>query len=261
MSNEPSVTVIIPYKKDLRYLFSAINSVSKQTYKNYIIKIIYDNTNKLDLKKINIFIKNNSSEKFPPIKIYVNEENLGAGLSRNIAIKKSNTKYIAFLDSDDLWKSEKLKEQIFFMEKNKLLFSHTSYTIIDTNKKFLSSRIARSIITFMELTKSCDIGLSTVIINTKFLKNNKFYFPKIKTKEDFVLWLKIASKLKSLNGINKKLSYYRKTNNSLSSNKLVSLVNGYKVYRKYMKFNIIKSVYYLFILSTKSLKKNLFNNF
>ena len=99
MSNEPSVTVIIPYKKDLRYLFSAINSVSKQTYKNYIIKIIYDNTNKLDLKKINIFIKNNSSEKFPPIKIYVNEENLGAGLSRNIAIKKSNTKYIAFLDS------------------------------------------------------------------------------------------------------------------------------------------------------------------
>ena len=137
MSNEPSVTVIIPYKKDLRYLFSAINSVSKQTYKNYIIKIIYDNTNKLDLKKINIFIKNNSSEKFPPIKIYVNEENLGAGLSRNIAIKKSNTKYIAFLDSDDLWKSEKLKEQIFLWRKINYYFrTHLIPSLIQIKKFF-----------------------------------------------------------------------------------------------------------------------------
>ena len=142
------------------------------------------------------------------------------------------------------------------MEKNKHVFSHSSYFIINDHNKIISKRDARSIITFHKLIKSCDIGLSTVVINSRFLKENNLYFPKIKTKEDFVLWLRISNKIKLLRGINKKLSYYRKIDNSLSSNKITSLINGYKVYKNYMHFSVIKSLYYLLILSINSLKKN-----
>ena len=102
--------------------------------------------------------------------IEVNKINLGAGYSRNKGIKKSKTKYVAFLDSDDLWVKDKLKIQINHMEKNNYVFSHTSYYVINDKDKVISIRNARSNITFDELLRSCDIGLSTVILNTKFIK-------------------------------------------------------------------------------------------
>ena len=256
MSKLPYVTIIIPYKNNLKYLFPALKSIFRQSYKNFKIVIIYDDKDKSDLYKIKNFLKNATIKRSIPIKIVVNKSSLGAGYSRNIGIKKSNTKYVAFLDSDDLWVKNKLKIQVDFMEKNKQVFSHSSYFVIDSKNKIISIREAKAVITFDQLIRSCDIGLSTVVINLNFIKKNNFYFPKIKTKEDFVLWLKILSKIKFIKGINKRLSYYRKTSNSLSSNKFISLINGYKVYKNYMNFNQIKSFYYLVILSMNSLKKN-----
>lgn len=253
----PSVTVIIPYKNNLKYLFSALNSVFRQTYNNYKIIIIYDDENIADLYKIKEFLRKKGNKKSSPTSIEVNKKNLGAGYSRNIGIKKSNTKYIAFLDADDLWKKNKLQVQIDYMEKNKQVFSHTSYCIINPKKKIISVRTARKKISFDQLIKSCDIGLSTVILNSRFIKKNKYYFPKIKTKEDFVLWLKIAKNINFISGIDKKLTYYRKNEYSLSSNKFTSLINGYKVYRDYMHYNIIYSIYCLIILSFSFFKKNL----
>ena len=76
------------------------------------------------------------------------------------------------------------------MEKNNILFSHTSYEIINNNK-FFSSRVAKKQITFQDLIKSCDIGLSTVVINKNHFRK-KIFFPNIKTKEDYLAWLKIT---------------------------------------------------------------------
>ena len=107
------------------------------------------------------------------------------------------------------------------------------------------------------MIKSCDIGLSTVVLNLNFVTTNKLYFPKIETKEDYVLWLKIINKIKTIRGINKKLTHYRKTKNSLSSNKIIGLLNGFKVYREYMSYGLIKSLFYLTLLSLNYIKKNL----
>ena len=147
------------------------------------------------------------------------------------------------------------------MEKNNISFSHTSYNIVNTNNKIVSSRSAKKKIIFQNLITSCDIGLSTVILKSSLLNKNKFMFPKIKTKEDYVLWLKIIQKIKIIIGIDIKLTCYRKTEGSLSSNKLLSLINGYKVYRDYMNFGVIKSLLYLFLLSINSLKKIAINFF
>ena len=257
MYKQPKVTVIIPYKQNLNLLFCTIKSVFKQTYGNFEVILIFDNEDRTDLSKIKNFIKINNKNKLSKInfKILVNKKNLGAGYSRNIGIKKTTSKYIAFIDSDDLWKKNKLEIQISIMEQNKQDFSHTSYYIISQNGKIISSRIARKKISYNELIQSCDIGLSTVVIRTNFLKQNNFFFPGIKTKEDYILWLKLIKKKSYLIGINKKLTYYRKSNNSLSSNKLTSIINGYKVYRIYLNFGRIKSIYCLIILSFNYLKK------
>lgn len=259
MYHKVSVTVIIPYKDNLKYLFSALNSVFKQTFKGYKILIIYDNENTSDLEKIKKFIKEKIYNKNTRIKILVNHINLGAGPSRNKGIKKTKTRYIAFLDSDDLWSKKKLETQIKFMENGGYEISHTSYYVINNKNQITSIRKARKSISFQDLLKSCDIGLSTVMVKTKFLQNNNFCFPQIKTKEDFILWLKILKKIKYIFSVNKNLTYYRKTKNSLSSNKIVSVLNGYKVYKNYMKFSKIKSLYYLLLLSINSINKNFLN--
>ena len=147
------------------------------------------------------------------------------------------------------------------MEKNNILFTHTSYHIINSYNKIISSSFAKKEITFQDLIKSCDIGLSTVIMQLSLLKKNKLLFPRIKTKEDYVLWLKIVKKIKIIRGLDVKLTYYRKTKGSLSSNKFLSLINGYKVYKDYMNYGAIKSLFYLLMLSTNFLKKNIINYF
>ena len=163
-------------------------------------------------------------------------------------------KYICFLDSDDFWNKNKIKEQINFMKNNKVVISHTSYNIIENNKK-ISTRNARNFLNFNSLVFSCDIGCSTVMLKKKILFKHE-NFPPLKTKEDFVLWLKLLKKRNKIYSINKVLSNWEKTPKSLSSNVKQKLFDGFKVYNQYMKFGKIKSLFYLFVLSMNFLIKN-----
>ena len=242
------VSVIIPYYRKKQYISRALKSVTNQTYKKLEIIIIYDDDNKDDLK----FLKH-ITLKDKRIKILVNKKNLGVGLSRNKGIKKSRGEYIAFLDADDLWMKDKIKYQIRFMKLREIIFSHTSYSIVDSQDMIISKRKAKNFFRLKDLIKSCDIGLSTVMIKRCYLNNNKF--PNLKTKEDFVLWLKLLSKNVKIYGIDKNLVLWSKIENSLSSSPLQKLVDGFKVYNCYMKFNFLKSFYYLVLLSFNYLKK------
>jgi len=249
------VTIIIPYKNNLKYLFLSLESVFVQTFKKFKIIIIYDDEDRSDLIHIKKFISKKKIKNKFSIKILINKKNLGAGESRNIGIKFSKTKYIAFLDSDDVWHKDKLKLQLNYMSINRIPISHTSYNIINELGKKISTRELKKILYFQDILNSCDIGLSTVMIDLKFLKKNNLKFPKIKTKEDYVLWLKILKKISHIEGINKKLTNYRKRKNSLSSNTITSIINGFKVYRDYMKMGYLESFYRLIILSINYLKK------
>ena len=246
------ISVIIPYYKKKEYIISSINSVLNQTYKNLEIIIIYDDLNKEDL---NLLKKIKKKDK--RIKIYINKKNLGAGRSRNKGIKLSKGIFVAFLDSDDLWKKNKLKKQIFFMKKNGINASHTSYTIINSNNKIIGSRNAKDM-SYKLLLKSCDIGLSTVVLKKEII-TSKIKFANIKTKEDYVLWLKITFNNNKIFALKDNLTKWRKLEDSLSSSRLQKIYDGYLVYRKYMNFNLLKSFGFLMLLSFNYFLKDIKN--
>ena len=246
------ISVIIPYYKKKEYIISSINSVLNQTYKNLEIIIIYDDLNKEDL---NLLKKIKKKDK--RIKIYINKKNLGAGRSRNKGIKLSKGIFVAFLDSDDLWNKNKLKKQIFFMKKNGINASHTSYTIINSNNKIIGSRNAKDM-SYKQLLKSCDIGLSTVVLKKEII-TSKIKFANIKTKEDYVLWLKITFNNNKIFALKDNLTKWRKLEDSLSSSRLQKIYDGYLVYRKYMNFNLLKSFGFLMLLSFNYFLKDIKN--
>ena len=220
-----------------------------QTYKNFELLIIYDDEDQKDLNFIKEKIQNEKR-----IRLIVNQKNLGAGFSRNVGIKNSKGNYIAFIDSDDTWNKEKLEKQLNFMKKNNYEITHTSYEIIDPENKTLSYRKARDFKNFESLLKSCDIALSTVLIDRKILSED-IKFPNLKTKEDFVLWLKILKKNYKIMSLDLPLTKWKKIKNSLSSSTIQKLMDGFRVYNHYMKINIIKSIYLLFCLSINFLRK------
>ena len=242
------VSIIIPYSNKKKYLKKTLNSVFAQTYKNFEVLFIYDDPDKSDYQLFKKYLSK------PKVKVFYNKKNLGAGLSRNKGLKYAKGKYIAFLDSDDLWKRNKLKKQLKFMTENKIGASHTSYEIIDKFGKKIGQRNAKEYLDYNSILPSCDIGLSTVIIEKKILKN--FKFPSTKTKEDYILWLKLTKKKYNFYGYQNSLTKWRKLDNSLSSSTYQKLVDGFKVYNKYLKLNIFISFIYLIRLSINFLLKD-----
>ena len=237
------VSIIIPYYKKKKFISTTINSAINQSYKNIEIIIVYDDENYDDLKLLEEIKKKDER-----IRIIKNKKKMGAGLSRNIGISSAKGNYIAFLDADDAWEVDKLRKQMSFMTDNNYLVSHTSYQIVDEDKNVIANRVARSFYNLEDLLKSCDIGTSTVIIK-KSIFGDQIKFPSIKTKEDFVLWLRILERDIKIYGLDKNLSKWTKSNSSLSSSTIQKLMDGFKVYNKYMNFNSIKSLYYLICLS------------
>ena len=246
---EDLVSIIIPYYKKKEYILKTINSVLNQSYNNYEIIIIYDDENLSDLDYLEKLFKLEKK-----IKIIKNSKTVGAGFSRNKGIENAIGEFIAFIDADDTWKKYKLEKQINFMKKKKLKFTHTPYEIIDKNDKVLGERISKNFEKVDDLIKSCDIGLSTVIIKKEII-DYQTTFPNLKTKEDFVLWLKILKKNILISYFNETLSSWRKLDNSLSSSIAQKLIDAFKVYNYYMKFNFVKSLYYTICLSINYLKK------
>ena len=244
------VSVIIPYYKKRNFVKETVVSVLNQSYDSLEILIIYDDTNLNDLEFLQEISKLDNR-----IKIINNNKRLGAGLSRNKGIEQSNGKYIAFIDADDTWATDKLKDQISFMKKNNYQISHTSYFIINEKKKIIGQRKARDLLSINEILKSCDIGLSTVIIEKKVIIQTQTKFPKLVTKEDFVFWLLLLKKNYKFYAYDSSLTNWTDSKNSLSSSTIQKLFDGFKVYNNYMHFNIFKSLYYLICLSFNYLKK------
>ena len=172
--NNPLVSIIIPtYKRGINFLDRAIKSVIYQTYTNIEIIVVDDNA----CSSLKVFRDNNEEllKKYPYISFLKNKTNMGGALSRNEGIKKSNGKFITFLDDDDIYLPKKIEHQVDFMVKNDLNCSFTDLSIYNENDELIDKRCRNDIKSFdkeylirYHLTKTIS-GTETFMISQKLL--------------------------------------------------------------------------------------------
>lgn len=224
------------------YISETINSVINQTYTNWELLLIDDCSNDKTIDIVNDFIS-----RYPNIKLFRNDMNLGAAISRNIGIEAAKGQYIAFLDADDLWKPNKLKTQIEFMQAQNSDVCFSSYEQIDELGKPLNKLIkALPELTYKNFLKSNYIGNLTGMYNVNGL--GKIKAPNLRKRQDWLLWLLAVKKSgKPAKGIAESLAYYRVRKDSMSANKINLLKHNYWVYKKGLGFSTLKSVYYILV--------------
>lgn len=213
------VSIIMPCFNSEPFLREAIGSVIQQTYSNWELIICDDgSTDKSAL------IARECAELDSRIRLTDNVYSVGAPGARNSSLDVATGRYIAFLDSDDLWYSDKLEKQIEFMEKFQIAFCYSYHDMILENSRFLGAYMAPMKVNSRKMKMSNFIPCSTAVYDTKIL--GKVHQPDIKKRNDFALWLKI------LNGgvvdtaycLPARTSRYRVNSYGLSSNKLDSLI-------------------------------------
>ena len=233
------VSVITPSYNCAKYISDTIDSVINQTYKNWEMIIVDDNSSDNSNEIIEKYVQRDNRIKF--IKL---EKNSGPAVARNRAIEEATGRYIAFLDADDLWMSDKLQKQIDFMQSYNYELTYTAYeTMREDGVNLHHTVIPPKKLNYQELLKANRIGCLSAIYDSKRI--GKVYMPLIKKRQDYGLWLKILKKVDYAYGMDEVLGRYRVMSNSVSSNKLNLLKYNYRLFREYEKFSALKSFYYL----------------
>jgi len=233
MNDEELVSIIMPCYNSAKYIADSISSVMNQTYRNFELIIIDDLSSDNSIEIINSFDD-------ARIKLIQLAENGGAGVSRNKGIETAKGRFIAFLDSDDLWRPNKLEVQINFMLDQKCALTYSQY------QKFSNAGKGRIVIppatvTYRELLYCNVIGCLTAIYDTQTL--GKQYMPLIRKRQDMALWLKILSQYDKAQCCQEILADYR-TDSGMTQNKLNAAKHQWFFYRKELKFNFFKSSKY-----------------
>lgn len=226
----------MPVYNSEKTISDTIKSILCQTYNKWELLITDDCSTD---QTINIIKKFQKGDK--RIKIYKLRKNSGAGVARNNSIDKSNGKFLAFIDADDIWKREKLQRQMDFMNLSDYKFSYTAY-FTKKKDKIINNHIEIPLkVSYTDILKTCSIYTSTVIIEKELLS---FPMPLIRRRQDFLTWVKILEKLDFAYGINLPLMGYNISKDSLSSNKINVAKIQYECYRHHLNFSIIRSTYY-----------------
>ena len=228
------VSIITPSFNSAEFIGDTIKSIQSQSYSNWELLITDDCSTDNTIEIIKIF-----SEKDPRIKLFTLDKNQGAGVARNNSIKLSKGRFIAFCDSDDQWKREKLQKQVDFLLKNNLFFTYSSYDVIDEKSRFIKQVISPSEINYKKMLKNNYVGCLTAIYDSDRL--GKIYMSSIRNRQDWVLWFKILQISGPTIGISESLAIYRDRSSSISSNKLTQFKFNWKVYREELGYNSIMS--------------------
>jgi len=231
------VSIITPSYNSSKFIEECVNSVLLQSYSNWELLIVDDCS---DDNSIELLL--NLEKIDERIKVTFLENNIGASMARNIAIRDAKGRYIAFLDSDDIWERNKLEKQIKFMEKEDIAFSFTAYNPMSEDGliSFPEIKVPNKIDYFAYL-KNTIIGCLTVVIDKE--KVGDFEMPIIKSSHDMALWLLIMKRGFDAYGLNESLAKYRVVSASNTANKCRAAKDVWKVYRQFEKLSFFFSIW------------------
>ena len=228
------VSIIMPSYNTAKFISETIESVLAQTYTDWELIIVDDCSTDNTDEVVESFLPDNR------IKYIKNEKNSGAAFSRNRALCEAKGKWIAFLDSDDVWLPEKLEKQIAFMEKNDYHFSYTNYIEIDE----FSIPNGRVITGPKKVTRHgmynyCWMGCLTVMYDAETI--GLIQIANIKKNNDYAMWLKVCKK-SDCYLLDETLAKYRKRGGSISNHGYTKLIKWhYKLYREAEKRDVVTS--------------------
>ncbi|QXP74532.1 glycosyltransferase family 2 protein [Tenacibaculum sp. AHE15PA] len=247
--NINKVSIITPSYNSEEFISATIEGILNQTYTNWELLITDDGSTDKTIDIIKEY-----QQKTTKIKLFQLEKNGGAGIARNNSIKNASGRFIAFCDSDDVWKYDKLDKQVNFMLKNNLSFTYSAYQKMNEQGVKGAKIFPPKKTTFNSLLKSCTIGCLTAIYDTNVL--GKRYMPTIRKRQDYGLWLTIFKDIKHTEGIyDEVLAFYRVRSNSISSNKFKAAVYHYRVLRECGEVSFLNSIYLFLHYSIKGLFK------
>ena len=235
MKDNGLVSVIMPSYNTAKYIADSIESILNQTYPYWELIVVDDcSTDDTDIVVANYL----SDERIHYLK---NEKNSGAAVSRNYALREARGKWIAFLDSDDVWLPEKLEKQIAFMLENDYKFTCTDYRICQNGQWLPYVYTSPKVITKRKLQNYCYFFTSTVMYDRKFV--GLIQIAPIRKNNDYAMWLRIAEKT-SCYRLPQCLSYYIKHENSISSGSKLKLIkHHYILWREAEKKNVVSAAF------------------
>ncbi len=245
------VSIITPLYNSASFIASTINSVIAQTAISWEIIIVDDCSSDNSIEVIQPFIDRDTRIKF--IKL---EENSGAAVARNTAIEAATGRFIAFLDSDDLWHPEKLEKQIQFMLDKDVAFSFSAYEKIDERGVPFDIVSVPEKISYKQLLKTNVIGCLTAMYDVA--KLGKVYMPVNTKREDFATWLAILKKVDYAYGMPDVLAQYRVYASQSSAKKTKMAKENWRLYRDIEQLNFFKSSYYFAHYAVRGLLRTKF---
>ena len=217
------LSVITPVYNVEHFIDKTLASILKQSYNNLEIVMIDDCSTDYSAQIIARY-----TEKYPNIIYRKQEMNQGAAVARNTALKLANGRYVAFLDSDDMWCEGKVEKQLTYMRQNDAAITCTAMDCIDEYDKPLNSvRKVRERINYKFLLRNTMIATSTVIIDRN--KTGDFQMPLRRGGQDYATWLMLMRNDTICYGLNEVLSHYRVMKKSLSSNKWKSIKQVWQI--------------------------------
>lgn len=238
--SQPQVSIITPVYNADKFLVLTYESVASQTFKNWEWILIDDCSSDKSWESMLELQKKDSR-----VKVFQNESNQGSGKTRNKAIEIAEGRFIAFLDSDDIWHKDKLAIQIDFMLSNNIAFSHTSYGYLDeAGNKIKETFRVRSKVGYKDLLKRTEISCLTAVYDSKLI--GKYYMSEHRRKQDYALWLSILKDGHDSYGIDRELAFYRQVKNSATSKKYTLVFKHITFLEQTQGFSKLKAMYYTF---------------
>ena len=245
-----SVDIILPTYNCEKYIEEAINSIVDQSFENWKLIIVDDGSTDSTLQLIEKYLKDKR------INLKKLEQNKGQGFCRNLALKYSSSKYVAFIDADDIWNKDKLKKQIKLMDNENLDFTYTdfiSFKEIDGVKKFNKKITLPEKFTYDLFVKNTSICTSSMIAKRE--KINLAKFLNITSCEDYFFKCELLRNCNFAKKLGENLTLYRISKNSLQSSKFKSLYWVWYTNKKYNKMNILNNILSVLSISVNSIKK------